>query len=78
MARTKQATPLRRDPSSEYVQGVSGTPTRSARNLDKDLVNGGAANGVGNGEVLKSIVPVRKEAGVLQLIFAAGGIYGSL
>jgi hypothetical protein len=46
--------------------------------LDKDLVNGGAANGVGNGEVLKSIVPVRKEAGVLQLIFAAGGIYGSL
>jgi len=73
MARTKQATPLRRDPSSEYVQGVSGTPSRSARNLDKDV-----ANGHGNGQVLKSIVPVTKEAGVLQLLFAAGGIYGSL
>ena len=79
MARTKQATPLRRDPSSEYVQGVgNGTPTRSARNFDREVVNRGSANGLVNGEVLKSVVPVTKETGALQFLVAVGGIYGSL
>ncbi|TVY85537.1 UDP-galactose transporter-1-like protein [Lachnellula suecica] len=77
MARTKQATPLRRDPSSEYVQGVSGTPSRSARNLDRGVVNGGSADGLVNGGVLENIVPVTKEAGALQFLIAVGGIYGS-
>jgi solute carrier family 35 (UDP-galactose transporter), member B1 len=77
MARTKQATPLRRD--SEYVQGVgNGTLSRSARNLDREVVNGGSANGLVNGEVLKSVAPVTKEAGALQFLIAVGGIYGSL
>lgn len=80
MARTKQATP-RRDPSSEYISkgdttGIEiGTPSRKAQN--------GSANGSANGHVvenvLKEIMPApRKEAGALQLILAAGGIYGSL
>lgn len=42
--------------------------------------NGGSiANGHAIGGVLKEIIPMpRKEAGALQLILAAGGIYGSL
>lgn len=79
MARTKQATPLRRDPSSEYVQGVgNGTPSRKARTLDRRVVKEDAANGTVNGEIMKTIPPVTKEAGALQFLVAVGGIYGSL
>ena len=79
MARSKQATPLRRDPSSEYVQGVgNGTPSRSARKLDTEVVKENSTNGFAHGEVLKPIVPDTKEAGALQFLVAVGGIYGSL
>ena len=80
MARTKQATPLRRNPSSEY------TSKADPRSLDKKR-NGNAP--AQNGEthtlknaVVKSDAPLKekaqKEAGALQLVFAVAGIYGSL
>lgn len=71
MARVKQATPLRRDPSSEYISKEDRTP----RSLEKS--NG--TNGHANGSVLKAVEAKKpKEAGALQLLFAVGGIYGSL
>jgi UDP-galactose transporter B1 len=79
MARTKQATPLRREPSSEYFSknDGSGTPSRSPRNLDKEKEG---SNGFANGSVVKKSEgqPEKKEAGALQLVFAVTGIYGSL
>lgn len=82
MARTKQATPLRRDPSSEYFsKSDMGTPSRSPRNLNNEL-NGTATGGDDLKESLvKSFVPeveMKKEAGALQFLIAVGGIYGSL
>lgn len=80
MARTKQAEPLRRNPSSEYTSKADATGTRSlsARNLDKEM-NG---NALAQNGVIKSDAPLKekaqKEAGALQLIFAVAGIYGSL
>ncbi|KAH6719754.1 UAA transporter family-domain-containing protein [Leptodontidium sp. 2 PMI_412] len=79
MARSKQATPLRREPSSEYTSKVDGTPSRSARNSDRQI--NGNGNGVLNGsaaeKVLETVVPGVKEAGALQFLIAVGGIYGS-
>ncbi len=81
MARTKQATPLRRDPSSEYFSKADaiGTPTRSPRNLDKER-NGAVISGeFVNGNLIKTLAPdARKEAGALQFLVAVIGIYGSL
>ncbi|KAM3070257.1 UDP-galactose transporter [Clarireedia jacksonii] len=82
MARTKQATPLRRNPSSEYTSKADayGTPSGNARNLDKGT-NGNAPGQNGNALGLKSNAPVKekvqKEAGALQFLIAVGGIYGS-
>jgi solute carrier family 35 (UDP-galactose transporter), member B1 len=75
MARTKQATPVRRNPSSEYISKEDRTPIR---NLERAL--NGATNGHVNGSVLGSLVPKaqQKEAGALQFLVAVGGIYGSL
>lgn len=79
MARTKQSVPMRRAPSSEYVQGEAhGTPTRSPRNMDKQKTVRSVANGQANGNILKPAVSATKEAGALQFIIAVGGIYGSL
>ncbi len=78
MARTKQATPLRRNPSSEYTSKAdqNGTPNRVSRNLNKEL----NVNGHTNGQVLEIFAPKanQKGAGALQLLIAVGGIYGSL
>lgn len=74
MARTKNATPLRREPSSEYT---SGTPSRN-RNLGTGVgVNGDLSEKVE--KFLDTVVPVvKKDAGALQFLIAVGGIYGSL
>ncbi|KAJ8065575.1 hypothetical protein OCU04_006254 [Sclerotinia nivalis] len=79
MARTKQAEPLRRKPSSEYTSksDATGSKSLSARNLNKEMNgNAPAQNGV-----VKSDAPLKaktqKEAGALQLVFAVAGIYGS-
>ncbi|PQE16059.1 UAA transporter protein [Rutstroemia sp. NJR-2017a WRK4] len=82
MARTKQATPLRRNPSSEYTSKAEayGTSSRNPRNLDKEA-NGNAPAQNGHALGLKSDAPVKekvqKEAGALQFVIAVGGIYGS-
>ncbi|KAI6716020.1 hypothetical protein PZA11_002347 [Diplocarpon coronariae] len=75
MGRTKQATPSRRDPSSEYTSKAegNGTPSRSTRISDKE-VNGNVAVAE---HILESVVPGVKEAGALQFLIAVGGIYGS-
>ncbi|KAA8568411.1 hypothetical protein EYC84_007444 [Monilinia fructicola] len=80
MARTKQAEPLRRNPSSEYTSkaDANGTKSLSSRNLDKKI-NGDAPvqNGVVKGNAPLKEKAQQKEAGALQLIFAVAGIYGS-
>lgn len=77
MARTKQATPVRRNPSSEYISKEDRTPIRSL--IDKELTNG-TTNGHTKESLLESVVPKahQKEAGALQFLIAVGGIYGSL
>ena len=79
MARTKQATPLRRDPSSEYFsRDTSGTPSQSPGSWEKERSNGGT-NGYTNGSITKSSTPkAQNEAGAMQLLVAVGGIYASL
>jgi UDP-galactose transporter B1 len=83
MARTKQATPLRREPSSEYTSKAdqNGTPTRSSRNLDKETDRTGRRGSVSLAaeSVIEALAPeAKKEAGALQFLVAVGGIYGSL
>lgn len=68
MARQK-ATPLRREPSSEYT---AGTP-RNQEKINGDVITNGHAN---ESPVTNALVP--KEAGALQFLIAVGGIYGSL
>ncbi|KAH8758611.1 UAA transporter family-domain-containing protein [Hyaloscypha finlandica] len=82
MARTKQATPLRREPSSEYTSKAdqNGTPTRSSRNLDKETDGTGRRGSVSLAaeSVIEALAPeAKKEAGALQFLVAVGGIYGS-
>ena len=79
MARTKQATPLRREPSSEYYakSEEKGISSRSPRNLDRDVGVKEASNGHAHVSVV-NVVDQVKEAGALQLVFAVSGIYGSL
>lgn len=74
MARTKQATPIRRNPSSEYTS----KDDRPVRKLEKALES--VKSSSVNGAVLESLVPEaqQKDAGALQFLVAAGGIYGSL
>lgn len=81
MGRTKQATPLRRDPSTEYFSRADATktPARSSRNLDKETNGAVTANGFMTEKVIETLAPeARKEAGAVQFLVAVGGIYGSL
>jgi UDP-galactose transporter B1 len=81
MGRIKQATPLRRDPSTEYFSRADAnkTPARSPRNLDKETNGAVTANGFMTEKVIGTLAPeARKEAGALQFLVAVGGIYGSL
>jgi UDP-galactose transporter B1 len=83
MARQKQTTPLRRETSSEYFSKADtpGTPSRNPRDLDRGMntTTDGSVNGHANGLAVPSIVsPVKKDAGIPQLLIAVGGIYVSL
>ncbi|RDW71091.1 hypothetical protein BP6252_07654 [Coleophoma cylindrospora] len=74
MARQK-ATPLRREPSSEYT---AGTPKSSRFQEELEVVD--SSNGSTNGKVDASVsnaLSIPKEAGALQFLIAVGGIYGS-
>ncbi len=56
-----------------------GTPSRSPRNLDKQINGSSEVGDHPNGAVLESLLPeASKEAGPLQFLIAVGGIYGSL
>ncbi|KAL3425976.1 UAA transporter [Phlyctema vagabunda] len=69
MARQK-ATPIKRQPSSEYT---AGTP----KGFGIEKLNGNStANGHIDGTLSKAL-SVPKEAGALQFLVAVGGIYGS-
>ncbi|KAK3296042.1 UAA transporter family-domain-containing protein [Chaetomium fimeti] len=85
MARTKQATPLRREPSSEY----SGKHDRLPRSREVSATHEmeEKSNGVANGQVSvgdtaprdEAAAPVvaKKDAGIVTLIIDVAGIYAS-
>jgi solute carrier family 35 (UDP-galactose transporter), member B1 len=78
MARTKQANPVQRTPSSEYVTRQNGAAANSVNfhsTVEPAPSNGAALAGK------TAIAPreiEKKEAGILQLVIAVAGIYGSL
>lgn len=80
MARTKQANPIQRTTSSEYVTRQNGTPKRTASFTVVDEAGSTKTNGIA--QVAESIAAPsameQKEAGIVQLVIAVAGIYGSL
>ncbi|KAJ4304461.1 UDP-galactose transporter [Collariella sp. IMI 366227] len=81
MARTKQATPLRREPSSEYASKHDRTPRSRQTSATHELVE--KHNGKANGEVsavnstLSQAPVAKKDAGIVTLIIDVAGIYAS-
>ncbi|KAI1406747.1 UAA transporter [Hypoxylon fuscum] len=74
MARTKQAKPVERQPSSEYVTRQTSTPSKMRDEMTPQ------PNGV-DSKIATVPVPApamaKKDAGVAQLVIAVAGIYGS-
>jgi len=70
MARTKQATPIRREPSSEYFSKSDRSPKRMVATPTEasPKANGGAV----------APAPSTQDAGVVTLIIDVAGIYASL
>jgi UDP-galactose transporter B1 len=78
MGRQKQATPLRREVSSEYTSAADRTPRHLARGSD-EMGKNVTLNGHTNGMAVSGATLVEnKQAGLPQLIVAMGGIYASL
>ncbi|KAI1191244.1 solute carrier family 35 member B1 [Nemania serpens] len=73
MARTKQARPIERQASSEYVSHPSPTPLASKR--QHDAVH--QPNGVADLKAVQALAATRQDAGATQLVIAVAGIYGS-
>lgn len=71
MARIKQAKPVERQPSTEYITRQDQKSTPSKRR--DEMVS--QSNGVAEKATATS---AKKEAGVTQLVIAVAGIYGSL
>lgn len=69
MARSKQATPVRRQTSSEYF---------SKADLARTPSNGEATQPNGKAIAVAAAPVEAKEAGALQILIAVGGIYASL
>ncbi|OTB08636.1 hypothetical protein M426DRAFT_316647 [Hypoxylon sp. CI-4A] len=69
MARTKQAKPIERQPSSEYITHQTSTPSKPKYDAVPQS----------NGAATKREQPptTKTEAGVAQLVIAVAGIYGS-
>lgn len=85
MARQKQATPLRREVSSEYTSKAdrSATPSKRSRNLDREsevAVMPLKMNEHANGKIAVSAPAAaqKKQAGLLELVIGVSGIYASL
>jgi hypothetical protein len=78
MGRQKQATPLRREVSSEYTSAADRTPRHLARGTD-EMGKNVTLNGHANGKAISgAALAEKKQAGLPQLIVAVGGIYVSL
>lgn len=78
MGRQKQATPLRREISSEYTSAADRTPRHLARGSN-EVGKNVTLNGHANGKTISGAASVeKKQAGLPQLIMAVGGIYASL
>jgi UDP-galactose transporter B1 len=71
MARSKQATPVRREESSEFISKKDRVLQRSASDTKE-------ANGKAKGHHVAPKTSEKAEGGVLQLVIAVAGIYGSL
>lgn len=89
MARQKQATPLRREHSSEYTVGTPSKLRRSFVEDDAEEVQEkvpATSNGHTNGTIVApaTLPPVavqplqKKQAGLLELVIGISGIYASL
>ncbi len=81
MARTKQATPLRREPSSEYASKLDRTPRSREVSATHEAVEepNGKANGHAVTEVKSETAAVaKKDPSVVTLIIDVAGIYASL
>lgn len=78
MARTKQVKPVERTPSSEFVSKQNGTPVKrtSSYVIPKEASSNGATLAGKSAVMLPE--PEKKEAGIVQLVIAVAGIYGSL
>jgi len=75
MARSKQATPIRRETSSEYFSRHDAAREKSALAARaRPTENGGALPGT----IATDLAVDKKDAGPMQLIVAVGGIYASL
>lgn len=72
MARSKQALPVKRAPSSEYISKQDRFPKSAT-----DVAVSANGNGIGNAQVAAR---PREDAvaGVFQLLVCVGGIYASL
>jgi UDP-galactose transporter B1 len=68
MARTKQATPLRRETSSEYFSKQDRTPRK------QEL----SSNGGINAQSILAKAVSKPDNTIVQLVIAVAGIYGSL
>lgn len=78
MARTKQVKPVERTPSSEYVTRQNGTPAKRTPsfNVAEQVKANGAA--LANKVAIAPAETGEQEAGIVQLVIAVAGIYGSL
>ncbi|KAI1168095.1 solute carrier family 35 member B1 [Nemania serpens] len=72
MARTKQARPIERQASSEYVSHQSPPP---ALRREHDVVH--QPNGAVDKAAQAPVVVIEQDAGATQLVIAVAGIYGS-
>ncbi|KAI1096315.1 UAA transporter [Rostrohypoxylon terebratum] len=70
MARTKQAKPVERQPSSEYITRQTATPSKKSDGAVPQ------SNGV-TSKAASAPALTKKDAGVAQLVVAVAGIYGS-
>ena len=76
MARTKQATPLRREPS-DFDKGPSESPSHGWNHAIGNSVK--TAPNKSNGKPKAPLTPTTKDqAGLPQLLICVGGIYISL
>jgi UDP-galactose transporter B1 len=85
MARTKQATPLRREPFSEYTDKFDRTPRSREASATHEMAdklsgkaNGQASDGTSTPSIETKAPATKKDAGITTLIIDVAGIYASL